>query len=150
MTEFQIELRHRCRNPRCRSKLPAPVGNPRDAFCTRGCHSSFYRKRCLVCEREMERRNERQLVCGKRACRNALQGSEALGRYRPSSEPVYPLEKLIKSGIKTGHEGDRPWRIIAGPELTPSQLHCAAVPDGPSCNGRTGNTSVSRLAIGRR
>src|SRR6516225_7835340 len=67
MTEFVAELRHYCRNPRCRSKLPQPVANPREAFCARGCHSSFYLKRCLVCEGPMaifsnlanERPNER-------------------------------------------------------------------------------------------
>ena len=42
-----IKLRHYCRNPRCRSKLKQPVENPRRAFCTRGCHSSFYHSRCL-------------------------------------------------------------------------------------------------------
>jgi hypothetical protein len=82
VTEFsETALRHRCRYPRCRSKLPAPVSNPREAFCARGCHSSFYRHRCLICEEPMERKTERQLVCGKRACRNALQTSESLGRY---------------------------------------------------------------------
>ena len=127
MTDFQVELRHRCRNPRCRSKLPAPVTNPREAFCARGCHSSFYRRRCLICEREMERKNERQLVCGKRRCRNALQARSGLGRYLPSSDGVSPLEKPIKPGIKSGVAGDRPWRLAAGQELSPSAFHCAAV-----------------------
>jgi hypothetical protein len=72
MTDFIEALRHRCRNPRCQSKLPSPVSNPREAFCTKGCHSSFYRKRCLICEEPMERKTEHQLVCGKRRCRNAL------------------------------------------------------------------------------
>ena len=121
------ELRHRCRNPRCRSKLLAPVGNPREAFCTRGCHSSFYRKRCLVCEREMERRNERQLVCGKRRCRNALQARQSLGRYLPSSDGVSTLENSIKPGIKIDGAVDRPWRIVAGAALSDSAFHCAAV-----------------------
>jgi|SRR6516225_3144491 hypothetical protein len=138
MTEFQAELRHYCRNPRCRSKLPAPVGNPREAFCTRGCHSSFYRKRCLICEREMERRTEHQLVCGKRRCRNGLQARSDLGRYHASSEAIHPLKTPIKPGIKTSHEGDRPWRIVAGPELTPSQLRAATVPDGPNCRWADG------------
>ena len=62
MTEFKQELGHYCRNPKCRSKLPEPVANEREAFCARGCHSGFYRKRCLVCEAPMERRTERQLV----------------------------------------------------------------------------------------
>ncbi len=53
MTEFKEELRHFCRNPRCRSKLPAPVSNLREAFCTRGCYLGFHRTRCLVCEGKM-------------------------------------------------------------------------------------------------
>jgi hypothetical protein len=28
----------------------APVANEREAFCAKGCHSSFYRKRCVVCD----------------------------------------------------------------------------------------------------
>jgi len=62
-------LRHRCRNPRCRMKLPAPVENEHHAFCTSGCHASFYRSRCLVCEEPMRRKNERQRFgSGHRAC----------------------------------------------------------------------------------
>src|SRR5262249_161063 len=52
--ESDDEVRQRCRNSRCRSKLPASVSNPREAFCTRGCHNSFYRHRCLICERPIE------------------------------------------------------------------------------------------------
>src|SRR6516165_1675905 len=52
--------RKRCRNPRCRSKLPTPVENEHHAFCTPGCHTSFYRSRCLVCEEPIRRKNERQ------------------------------------------------------------------------------------------
>ena len=48
------ELRHYCRNPRCRTKLAAPVSNPRDAFCCRGCFDSFYLHRCAVCEGPIE------------------------------------------------------------------------------------------------
>jgi hypothetical protein len=40
MTDFALELRHRCRNPKCRSKLPKPVANEHHAFCTRGCRAS--------------------------------------------------------------------------------------------------------------
>jgi len=53
MTEFPQDLRHYCRNPRCRSKLPSPVSNPREAFCTRGCYESFHLKRCRVCEQPL-------------------------------------------------------------------------------------------------
>jgi hypothetical protein len=130
--------RHYCRNPKCRSKLPVPVSNPREAFCTRGCHNSFYRKRCLVCEAAMERRTERQLVCGKRKCRNALKAGEGFGRYHTPSYAITPLENSIKSGIKSGVADGRPRRIVAGPPLTPSQLHCATVPDGPGCRWEGG------------
>jgi hypothetical protein len=30
-------------------------------------------------------------------------------------------------GIKSGVASDRPWRIVAGPEPSPSALHCATV-----------------------
>ena len=130
MTDFVEKVRHQCRNPRCRSKLPAPVTNPRKAFCTRGCYASFYRKRCLICECEMERKTERQLICGKRRCRDALQARIGLGRYLPTSACVSPLENPIKMGIKSGVANDRPWRIAAGPGLSPSALHCATVGAG--------------------
>jgi hypothetical protein len=49
------KLRHYCRNPRCRMKLPAAVENAHRAFCTRGCYESFYRNRCRVCERDLRK-----------------------------------------------------------------------------------------------
>jgi hypothetical protein len=56
------KTRHYCRNPRCRMKLPVPVENGHHAFCTPGCHTSFYRSRCLVCEDPMRRRREGQRI----------------------------------------------------------------------------------------
>ena len=49
---MSVELRHYCRNLKCRSRLPAPIENVRKAFCCRGCHNAFYRTRCLVCEKD--------------------------------------------------------------------------------------------------
>jgi hypothetical protein len=134
MTVFQQDLRHRCRNPKCRMKLPEPVANEREAFCTRGCHSSFYRRRCIICQKPMERRTETQLICGKRKCRNALARGANLGRYvspSNSSATIGASKNPIKMGVKSGIAGDRAWRIIAG-ELTPGQLRAAVVPDGPN------------------
>jgi hypothetical protein len=54
-----VGLRHYCRNLKCRSKLPEPVENERRAFCTRGCHESFYRNRCRVCERDLRKAGKR-------------------------------------------------------------------------------------------
>jgi hypothetical protein len=65
----QNQLRHYCRNLKCRSKLPAPIENEHHAFCAPGCHASFYRSRCLVCEEPMRRKHERQrLKSGHRRC----------------------------------------------------------------------------------
>jgi hypothetical protein len=134
MVDFaETALRKMCRNPRCGCKLPAPVSNPREAFCTRGCHSSFYRKRCLVCEEPMERKTERQLVCGKRKCRNALQASFDGGRYHVSSRTINPLKTSIKPGIKSSLKLDRapPWRVVAaGSPISANQYHCAVVGAG--------------------
>jgi hypothetical protein len=130
MTEFQQEFRHYCRNPRCRSKLPAPVSNPREAFCARGCHSSFYRKRCLVCEQPMERKTERQLVCGKRKCRSGLQARSSVTGYLPSSGVVSPSKKPVNKGLKVPLKPDRAssWRVIAaGAPITANLYHCAIV-----------------------
>src|SRR5262249_36386247 len=56
------KAKHYCRNPRCRMKLPASVENEHHAFCCRGCHSSFYRSRCLVCEDQMKRKRSDQRI----------------------------------------------------------------------------------------
>src|SRR5262249_8121031 len=58
-TQLLGRLWHRCRNPRCRLKLPAPVENEHHAFCTRGCYESFYRNRCRVCERDLRKTGKR-------------------------------------------------------------------------------------------
>jgi hypothetical protein len=71
VTEFAAETRHYCRYPKCRSKLPKPASNEREAFCARGCHTAFYRKRCLVCEGPIERSRDDQKICRKAKCRSA-------------------------------------------------------------------------------
>lgn len=58
------QLRHYCRNQRCKSRLPAPVENPHLAFCCRGCFQGFYRHRCVVCEESSSK-----LLCHGKACR---------------------------------------------------------------------------------
>ena len=146
--------RQLCRNPLCRSKLKEPVENPRSAFCSRGCHASFYRHRCMACEQAMERRSENQLLCGRRKCRTEmgeLRRHEMLGRYAaeaasgtstkpgmsplpPDSDrspvpgtPKAPLETSIKSGIKTALGSGRGWLQVAGPKLTGAELRLATV-----------------------
>ena len=86
MTDFGQELRHRCRNPRCRMKLPGPVSNLREAFCTRGCYNSFYLKRCHVCDKPIEQPNRggTRLICKKSKCKNAWKSGLGFGRFAES------------------------------------------------------------------
>jgi len=126
MTEFTETLRHYCRNPRCRSKLPTPVSNPREAFCTRGCYNSFYQHRCLACEGAIERKRADQKVCRKAKCRNAWRAGSGFGCYATSSDAKLVPKTLDSIDPKQAPKPDRPWRMVAG-EMTPSQLRCASV-----------------------
>src|SRR5262245_35847756 len=107
-------LRHRCRNPHCRGKLPAPVENLHHAFCTRGCHASFYRSRCLVCEEQMQRKRESQRVkSGHKKCeaeyRKFPRAYDFLAQnvHIPTFSDESP-GKADKTGLKSGLKGDRP------------------------------------------
>jgi len=75
-----------CRNPRCRSKLSAPVTNPRDAFCHSGLSCQLLSEACRVCEEPIEQGGRRpRLICRKSKCRNAWEGDFPGGRYHPTS-----------------------------------------------------------------
>jgi hypothetical protein len=121
--------RHKCRNLRCRSKLPTPVSNPRDAFCCRGCFDSFYLHRCLVCEDPIEqaKRGRPRLICRKAKCRAAFRANLCMGLYLPSSAAINSSEVPDFIGPKPALKPDRAWRLVAGPQLSPSQLHCATL-----------------------
>jgi hypothetical protein len=133
-SDLQHDLRYRCRNPRCRCKLPEPTSISRNAFCTRGCYLGFYRTRCVVCEKVFERKNEREKTCGRRQCRLAFKRDRArfLGsRYGGGGEATGVLEtarSAQSTGLQKPHNADRPWRIIAGPELNLRSLQAAALP----------------------
>ena len=86
--EFTTEVRHYCRNPKCRTKLPTPIANTREAFCTRGCRDRFYRLRCYVCEEKKPGRLDAH-TCGRRKCKNAL---------RTLGTPNYTRRVEIASG----------------------------------------------------
>jgi hypothetical protein len=144
MTEFAEGLRHRCRNPRCRMKLTAPVVNPHKAFCTRGCHSSFYLKRCLVCENDKP--------AGSTARRKLCRRPKCEGRYRKNSAHYSFLapdttsaanasRNPIKSGIKSASFDARPWHIVAGPKITAAVYHCATLPVDPDIAARVNASS---------
>jgi hypothetical protein len=113
MTEFKQELRHYCRNPKCRSKLPSPVENPREAFCARGCYRSFYLKRCVVCEGPIERKTGNQKVCKKAKCRSAWKAGLGFGCYATSNDAKLMQEVPGNIDPKPAPAGDRaavsPW-----------------------------------------
>src|SRR5262249_43836239 len=108
------KAKHYCRNPRCRSRLPEPVENEHHAFCTSGCHASFYRSRCLICEERMRRKDERQRCkSGHRLCQSEYRkfpraydfpremgGSTGFVRQPPA--------KAHSTGLKSDVRGDRP------------------------------------------
>jgi hypothetical protein len=113
-------LRHRCRNPCCRSKLPAPVENEHRAFCTRGCYESFYRSRCRVCERDLRKDGKRgdagRVYCRPPAgCRReAKRWPEKYGRAPWVGFPQTKQRNVDSTGLKIGIAGDRPpFRCLA-------------------------------------
>jgi hypothetical protein len=108
-------LRHRCRNPRCRMKLPEPVENLHHAFCTRGCYESFYRSRCLVCEEPMRRKGRRQRFgSGHKTCEQEYRRFPRvydLPKRETLPDPVscgIDARSAHFTGLKIGIEGDRP------------------------------------------
>jgi hypothetical protein len=127
VTEFDQKLRHFCRYPKCGSKLPAPIENHREAFCARGCHSAFYRHRCLVCEAPLERKAGNQLICGRRRCRSALQGVKPSAATHTPSNVKLTSETPYFIDPKQPLKPERGWSIVAGSEMTRSQLHFAIV-----------------------
>jgi len=66
MVDFNQETRKRCRNPKCKMKLPEPVIDEREAFCCRGCYQSFYLHRCIACEGKIERTTANRKICTKK------------------------------------------------------------------------------------
>jgi hypothetical protein len=80
MTEFTQTLRHYCRNPRCRSKLPSPLFDPRKAFCTKGC---AIRASTSSGEAPFAKTRANHEVCRKARCRRAFREAKERFRYYP-------------------------------------------------------------------
>jgi hypothetical protein len=115
--------RVRCR--RCETKLPNPTPNELEAFCCKGCFRIYYSKRCLICEESADK-----LLCGKRKCRISYQGRKrhaTLGRYQVSAKSKTASANPIKIGVSESTESRPEYRIVAGPRLTPTELHCATI-----------------------
>jgi hypothetical protein len=111
-----IAFRHRCRNPHCRSKLKVPVENEHRAFCCRGCYSSFYRSRCLVCEEQMHRKTERQrFKSGHAVCRAEYHRFPHVYAWegQPPTKCTTDARSAHFTGFKIGIRHDQ--RGIVGP-----------------------------------
>jgi hypothetical protein len=132
VNEFVAEYRHYCRNPKCRTKLPTPISNPREAFCPEtSCRERFYRLRCYACEEKKPGRLDAH-TCGRRKCKNALR---QIGTPADSRRVEIASGNAIESSLPEGPKSrlDK-WRVLAG-EIGENALHCATVPDGEIVDG---------------
>jgi len=111
--------RKRCRNQRCRMKLPMPVENEHHAFCTRACFESFYRSRCRVCETDLRKTGKRGDVSRRfrrppNQCAN--EARKWPEKYGFGSRPLSPLPErktnvrsADSTGLKSGLRSLRGW-----------------------------------------
>src|SRR5215467_6384116 len=139
------KLRHYCRNPHCRMKLKAPVENDYAAFCCRGCFTRFYRRRCLVCERDLSRdpmtgaalELGRRKFCGQK-CQSEhrrfprVYSVFASGSCTPSAEHRSDSKSAHSTGLKTR------LRVVRG-SGDPAVEHRIGLGDYPVNNGLRGS-----------
>jgi hypothetical protein len=111
-------LRHRCRNLKCHTKLKEPIGNEHKAFCCRGCFESFYRAKCIVCEKdigtdpltgEKRKRLGQRKFCGRKCRAEASQFPHVYAWVLPDPvRPTHSSRSAHFTGLKFGLEGHRP------------------------------------------
>jgi len=124
-------LRHYCPNVRCGARLKRPTRNPRDAFCCAGCFRSYYRGRCLVCERPFKRKTERRQVCDRSQCRHEFQRHRERfegARYPTSGLGHNGVRSANKTGLKIDDRDGRAFRLVAGPDLSAVGFRLATLP----------------------
>jgi hypothetical protein len=142
--------------------------NPRDAFCARGCYESFHLRRCRVCERPLEAKYRKikpendgghiryvkveksSPTCGATDCKRRWRQKDKTGRfsapkqatgYQGSQKSNLRKETLAAQALFSaiwGPKNATARRIVAGPPLTPNELHCATVSDGSDCQWKGG------------
>ena len=113
---MSVAPRHRCRY--CKTKLSVPTENKRHAFCTPGCHSSFYRSRCLVCEEPIRRKNGQQkLGSGHKTCAAEYRRFPRAYEYPQTHKTALPTGNVNdpprsgdKMGLKSAHPALPGWR----------------------------------------
>jgi hypothetical protein len=72
-----------------------------------------------------------------------LRNKFCLGRYHTSSAAKLISKEADFIGLKGPLKSDRPWRIVAGPELGASAFRCAAV-GGEEAVGAINRTNLKR------
>jgi len=158
------DLRHRCRNPKCRGKLPVPTDNPRRAFCTRFCFDQHYRTRCVVCEKDISKNPltgkaranlGRRKYCGRKHKAEAARFPHifAWGDHHPVTSPI-GSRSAHSTGLKTALKPGRhkQWHQVAGPELSPTAFRLATLEPLPTACRPSGleATARARPIIGPR
>lgn len=134
----------------CRTKLSEPTTNRWEAFCSQACHDWNYRSRCRCCERTFhevdevrrsagitKKRASHRITCDRATCKKQWKTGVGFGRFdhrathiAASSRPVeIESQNQQVSEAKNGVSDALSWRLVAGPELTPHQLHAATLPD---------------------
>jgi hypothetical protein len=124
MTATASSERVRCRNQRCRSKLPIPTDNQHKAFCTPFCYGQFYRWKCKVCENPIQKGRRRKVPdhCHDRRCRRHFRRYSETYRYPTSPVVNLGSRSADFTGLKSAHKSDRAWAQIVGPPIDPINL----------------------------
>ena len=72
------------------------------------------------------------MICNKAKCRNAWKTGLGFGKFADSSADASSAKSSQVApdfiDLKPAGKAARPWFIVAGPPLTPSQFHCATLP----------------------
>ena len=137
------KVTHYCRNSHCRSRLPHPVENERRAFCARGCHSIFYRSRCLVCEEPMRRKGDHQRFgSGHSRCKAEYRRYPHVYDWPEGAKPTQTGQGTASvreggrnadfTGLKTRDLPDRPRPKSVGPKMSATSYCLARLPLDPA------------------
>jgi hypothetical protein len=88
----------------------------------------------------MPRNSETQKVCFRAECKEKWAQKTIQSHFLgiDSQTEKHPAKNPIKQGVNEADKYGRRWIQIAGPKLTPNQLHCATVPAGPDCKWQEG------------
>jgi hypothetical protein len=123
------DLRVRCRNQKCRSKLTAPTDNEHKAFCTPYCYTQFYFWKCKVCEKPIlkGRRRKQPDHCHDHRCRKDFRRYPDAFSYTPSQKCALGVRSAHFAGVKSAIDSTVGPRIVAGAKLSEFSLWAATL-----------------------